>query len=63
MYSIYIQVQYQQKCKNDISASTITMAYEVGKEAANFSRNFLFFATLASKMVLHLFFANFFLTF
>ena len=58
-----IQVQYQQKCKNDISASTITMAFEVGKRQPIFSRNFLFFATLASKMVLHLFFCEFFLDF
>ena len=63
MYSIYIQVQYQQKCKNDISASTITtitMAFEVGKEAANFFPLFFIFLQLSLRRWYYIFFLRIF---
>ena len=63
MYSFYIQVQYQQKCKNDISASTITMAFEVGKEAANFFPQFFIFCNSRFEDGITSFFCEFFLDF
>ena len=58
-----IQVQYQQKCKNDISASTITMAFEVGKEAANFFPQFFIFCNSRFEDGITSFFCEFFLDF